>query len=111
MKMFLLGLVIGYIIASIVWFLDNEYNCTIGSYLVKPSLCLFFIIGFVPCTIWYFIRHIFKPVSREAFNRFLTNCDNKRPGPVWYPISENFGLFYNGKTSSLWTRYFLSRIK
>lgn len=111
MKMLLLGLVIGYIIASIVWFLDNEYDYTISSYLVKPFLCLFFIIGFVPCTIWHFIRHIFKPVSRDAFNRFLTNFDNKRPGPVWYPIGKNFGLFYNGKTSNLWNRYFLSRIK
>lgn len=111
MKMLLLGLTIGYIIASIIWFLDNEYDYTIGSYLVKPFLCLFFIIGFVPCTIWHFIRHIFKPVSRDALNRFLTNFDNKRPGPVWYPIGKNFGLFYNGKTSNLWNRYFLSRIK
>lgn len=107
------GFALCYILTAVLYFIEDYTGIDmLYDYFYAPLYAILYVVLFIPIFLWHFIRHIFKPTSRTALDKFLEAFnEQKRPGPVWYPITKNFGLFYNGKDCKPWLRYYLSRIK
>ena len=68
MKMFLLGFLVCYVIASLFYFLDDEVDTNLMVSFIKPWAAVCLVIVFIPCSIWRFVRLCFKPVRPNAMD-------------------------------------------
>lgn len=68
MKMFLLGFLACYIIASLFYFLDDEIDTNLMANFIKPWVAVSLIILFIPYSIWRFVRLCFKPVRLDVMD-------------------------------------------
>ena len=66
MKMFLLGFLACYVIASLFYFLDDEADTYLITIFVTPWGIVWLIVSFIPCVIWRFVRFCFKPVRPDV---------------------------------------------
>lgn len=68
MKMFLLGFLVCYVIASLFYFLDDEADTNLMASFIKPWAAVCLVIVFIPYSIWRFVRLCFKPVRPDAMD-------------------------------------------
>lgn len=68
MKLFLLGFLVCYVIASLFYFLDDEADTYLMAVFVTPWSIVWLIVSFIPCAIWRFMRFCFKPVRPDAMD-------------------------------------------
>ena len=103
MKLFLLGFLVCYIIASLFYFLDDEADTYLMAVFVTPWVAVWFIISFIPCVIWRFVRFCFIPVRPDVME-ILKNAYVKR-------LCDNVYVCYD-KTAKKWlNKIFLFRYK
>nr|DAH17015.1 MAG TPA: hypothetical protein [Caudoviricetes sp.] len=68
MKMFLLGFLVCYVIASLFYFLDDEADTNLMVSFIKPWVAVLLVILFIPYSIWRFVSLCFKSVRPDAMD-------------------------------------------
>ena len=68
MRIFLLGFLACYVIASLFYFLDGEADTHLMVSFIVPWVAVWFVISFIPCGIWRFVRCCFKPVRPDVMD-------------------------------------------
>ena len=68
MKMFLLGFLVCYVIASLFCFLDDEADTNLMVSFIIPWVAVWFAVSFIPRGIWRFVRFCFKPVRPDVMD-------------------------------------------
>ena len=68
MKMFLLGFLVCYFIASLFYFLDDEIDANLMTNFIKPWAVVCLVIVFIPYSIWRFVRLCFKPIRPDVMD-------------------------------------------
>ena len=66
MKMFLLGFLACYVIASLFYFLDDEADTNLMGIFIILWIAISVVVLFIPYGIWRFIRLCFKPVRPDV---------------------------------------------
>lgn len=103
MKMFLLGFLTCYVIASLFYFLDDEADTYLMAVFVAPWVVVRVVVSFIPYVIWRFVRFCFKPV-RPNVMEILKDAYVKR-------LFGNVYFCYD-KTAKKWlNKFFLFRYK
>ena len=77
MRIFLLGFLACYVIASLFYFLDDEADTNLMVSFIIPWVTVWFVISFIPCGIWRFVRLCFRPVRPDAMD-YLKDAYVKR---------------------------------
>lgn len=103
MKMFLLGFLVCYVIASLFYFLDDEADTNLMASFIKPWAAVCLVIVFIPYSIWRFVRLCFKPVRPDAMD-YLKNTYVKR-------LFGNIYFCYDKKAKNWLNKIFLFRYK
>ena len=103
MKMFLLGFLICYIITSLFCFLDDEADTNLMAVFITPWFAVWFVISFIPCGVWRFVRYCFKPV-RPNVMKVLKDTYVKR-------LFGNIYFCHDKKAKSWLNKIFLFRYK
>lgn len=99
MKMFLLGFLVCYCLASTIIYIDKEW---IIEPFIKPFYAATFIIAFIPYTLYHLFRHLFTGVTQEALKRVL-DLPHFNIGRIYF--------FWDGKAHYLWNKAFVVRVK
>lgn len=103
MKLFLLGFLVCYIIASLFYFLDDEADTYLMAVFVTPWVAVWVVVSFIPRIIWRFVRFCFIPVRPDVME-ILKNAYVKR-------LCGNVHVCYD-KTAKKWlNKIFLFRYK
>lgn len=84
MKMFLLGFLVCYIIASLFYFLDDEADTYLMAVFVTPWVTVWFVISFIPCGIWRFVRFCFIPVRPDIMDYLKGTYVKRLFGNVYF---------------------------
>lgn len=103
MKMFLLGFLACYIIASLFYFLDDEIDTFLMAVFVVPWIAVGSVVLFIPYVIWKFVRFCFIPVRPDVMT-FLKNTFVKR-------LFSNIYFCYDKKAKNYLNKIFLFRYK
>ena len=103
MKMFLLGLLACYGIASLFYFLDDEADTHLMVSFIVPWVAVWFVISFIPCSTWRFVSLCFKPVRPDVMD-YLKGAYVKRL------FSEIYSC-YDKKAKNWLNKIFLFRYK
>lgn len=103
MRIFLLGFLACYVIASLFYFLDDEADAHLMVSFIVPWVAVWFVISFIPCGIWRFVRYCFRPVRPDAMD-YLKNAYVKRLfGDIYF--------CYDKKAKNWLNKIFLFRYK
>lgn len=103
MKMFLLGFLACYVIASLFYFFDDEVDTYLMAVFVVPWGVVWFIASFIPCVVWRFIRMCFKPVRPDVMEYLKDTYVKRLFGNIY---------FCHDKTAKSWmNKFFLFRFK
>lgn len=103
MKMFLLGFLICYIITSLFYFLDDEAETNLMAVFITPWTVIWFVISFIPYSIWRFMRLCFKPVRLDVMD-YLKDTYVKR-------LFGNIYFCHDKKAKNWLNKIFLFRYK
>lgn len=103
MRMFLLGFLACYVIASLFYFLDDEANTNPMAVFVTPWVAVWFVISFIPYSIWRFVRYCFKPVRPDVMNYLKNTCVKRLFGNIYF--------CYDKKAKNWLNKIFLFRYK
>ncbi len=103
MKMFLLGFLACYIIASLFYFLDDKTDTNLMASFIIPWVAILFIILFIPYGIWKFVRFCFIPVRQDVMD-YLKGTHVKR-------LFGNIYFCYDKKAKNWLNKIFLFRYK
>ena len=103
MRMFLLGFLVCCVSASLFYFLDDEADTNLMAVFVTPWVTIWFVIPFIPCGIWRFVRYCFKPVRPDVMD-CLKGAYVKR-------LFGNIYFCYDKKAKNWLNKIFLFRYK
>lgn len=103
MKMFLLGFLVCYAIASLFYFLDDEADTNLMGIFIIPWIAISVVALFIPCGIWRFIRFCFIPVRPDVM-QILKDAYVKR-------LFGNIYFCYDKKAKNRMNKIFLFRYK
>ena len=103
MKMFLLGFLVCYIIASLFYFFDDEADTNLMMVFVAPWVAVCLVIVFIPYSIWRFVRLCFKPVRLDVMD-YLKDTYVKR-------LFSNIYFCHDKKAKNWLNKIFLFRYK
>ena len=103
MKLFLLGFLACYVIASLFHFLDDEADTYLMAVFVAPWIAIWVIVSFIPYSIWRFIRFCFIPVRQDVMD-YLKGVYVKR-------LLGNVYFCYDKKAKNWLNKIFLFRYK
>lgn len=103
MKLFLLGFLACYIIASLFYFLDDEANTNLMASFIIPWVAVVLVILFIPYSIWRFVRFCFLPVRPDVM-KILKDVYVKR-------LFGDFYFCYDKKAKNWFNKIFLFRYK
>lgn len=103
MKLFLLGFLACYVIASLFYFLDDEVDTNLMTNFIKPWAAVCLVIVFIPCSIWRFVRCCFKPVRPDVM-------DYLKDAYVKHIVGEIY-FCYDKKAKNWFNKIFLFRYK
>lgn len=99
MKLFLLGFLACYVIASLFYFLDDEADINLMWGFIIPWI----VVLFIPYSIWRFVRFCFIPVRSDVME-ILKNAYVKR-------LFGDFYFCYDKKAKNWLNKIFLFRYK
>ena len=103
MRMFLLGFLACYVIASLFYFLDDEADTHLTARFIVPRVAIWFVISFIPCGIWRFVSLCFSPVRPDVMD-YLKDAYVKRLfGEIYF--------CYDKKAKNWLNKIFLFRYK
>ena len=103
MKMFLLGFLACYVIASLFYFLDDEADTYLMAVFVTPWNIIWLIISFIPYVIWRFVRFCFKPVRSNVMEILKGAYVKRLFGEIYF--------CYDKKAKNWLNKIFLFRYK
>lgn len=103
MKIFLLGFLTCYIIASLFYFLDDEVDTNLMTNFIKPWVAVCLVIVFIPYSILRFVRLCFKLVRPDVVD-YLKGVYVKR-------LFGNIYFCYDKKAKNWLNKIFLFRYK
>lgn len=103
MKMFLLGFLACYVIASLFYFLDDEADTHLMVSFIVPWVAVWFVISFIPYSIWRFVRCCFRPVRPDVMD-YLKDAYVKR-------LFGNIYFCYDKKAKNWLKKIFLFKYK
>lgn len=103
MKIFLLGFLACYVIASLFYFLDDEIDTNLIASFIKPWTAAYLVIVFIPYSVWRFVRLCFKPVRPDVMD-YLKDVYVKR-------LFGNIYFCYDKKAKNWLNKIFLFRYK
>lgn len=103
MRMFLLGFLVCYIIASLFYFLDDEVDTHLMASFIIPWVAVCLVIVFIPYSIWRFVRFCFIPVRPDVME-VLKNIYVKR-------LFGNIYFCHDKKAKNWLNKIFLFRYK
>ena len=103
MKLFLLGFLACYVIASLFYFLDDEANTNLMAVFVAPWVTVWFVISFIPSLIWQFVRLCFKPVRPDVMTYLKDVYVKHLSGEIYF--------CYDKKAKNWMNKIFLFRYK
>lgn len=103
MKMFLLGFLACYVVASLFYFLDNEANINLMASFIIPWVAVVLVILFIPYGIWRFVRCCFKPVRPDVMEVLKDTYVKRLFGEIYF--------CYDKKAKSWLNKIFLFRYK
>ena len=103
MKMFLLGFLVCYAIASLFYFLDDEVDTNLMVSFIKPWAAVLLVILFMPYSIWRFARCCFKPVRPDVMKVLKDTYVKRLFGEIYF--------CYDKKAKSWLNKIFLFRYK
>lgn len=103
MKMFLLGFLACYVIASLFYFLDNEADTNLMAVFVTPWVAISIVVLFIPYGIWRFIRFCFIPVRQDVMDCLKGVYVKRLFGDVYF--------CYDKKAKNWMNKIFLFRCK
>lgn len=103
MKMFLLGFLACYVIASLFYFLDDEADTNLMGIFIIPWVVVWAGVSFIPYAIWRFIRFCFIPVRQDVMD-YLKGVYVKR-------LFGNVYFCYDKKAKNWMNKIFLFRYK
>lgn len=84
MKMFLLGFLACYIIASLFYFLDDETDTNLMASFIIPWVAVCLVIVFIPYSIWRFVRFCFIPVRPDVMEVLKDTCVKRLFGNIYF---------------------------
>lgn len=103
MKMFLLGFLVCYVIASLFYFLDDEADTNLMTSFIKPWAAVCLVIVFIPYSVWRFVRCCFKPVRSDVMEVLKDTYVKRLFGSVYF--------CYDKKAKNWLNKIFLFRYK
>lgn len=103
MKMFLLGFLACYVIASLFYFLDDEADTNLMWGFIIPWIVVSVVVLFIPYGIWRFVRFCFRPVRPDVMD-YLKNTYVKR-------LFGNIYFCHDKKAKNWLNKIFLFRYK
>lgn len=103
MKMFLLGFLVCYIIASLFYFLDDEADTNLMASFIIPWVAICLVIVFIPYSIWRFVRCCFIPVRPDVMEVLKDTCVKRLFGNIYF--------CYDKKAKNWLNKIFLFRYK
>lgn len=103
MKIFLLGFLACYIIASLFYFLDDEADTYLMAVFVAPWIAIWVIVSFIPCAIWRSVRFCFKPVRPDVMEILKDAYVKRITGEIYF--------CYDKKAKNCMNKIFLFRYK
>lgn len=103
MKLFLLGFLACYVIASLFYFLDDETDTNLMVVFIAPWVAVWFIISFIPRVIWRFVWVCFKPVRPDAMEILKDTYVKHIVGEIYF--------CYDKKAENWMNKIFLFRYK
>lgn len=103
MKMFLLGFLACYVIASLFYFLDDKANTSLMWGFIIPWIVVSIVVLFIPYGIWRFVRFCFIPVRPDVM-KILKNVYVKR-------LYGNIYFCYDRAAKNWFNKVFLFRYK
>lgn len=103
MKMFLLGFLACYVIASLFYFLDDEADTCLMVRFIVPWVAVWFVISFIPRGIWRFICLCFKPVRPNVMDCLKDAYVKRLFGDIYF--------CYDKKAKNWLNKNFLFRYK
>lgn len=84
MKMFLLGFLVCYVIASLFYFLDDEIDTNLMMSFIKPWDAVRLVIVFIPYSIWRFVRFCFIPTRPDVMEVLKDTCVKRLFGNIYF---------------------------
>lgn len=107
MKMFLLGFLACYVLASLLFFLYDEYDVDALDLFVKPWCVLAIVIAFVPIWIFKIFHHWVFGIEQKNIDLILKTAEKYKSlhlfGQIW--------LYVNYDAKALINKFFFYRIK
>ena len=103
MKMFLLGFLVCYFIASLFYFLDDEADTNLMVSFIKPWAAVCLVIVFIPYSIWRFVRFCFIPTRPDVMEVLKDTCVKRLFGNIYF--------CYDKKAKNWLNKIFLFRYK
>ena len=103
MRIFLLGFLACYIIASLFYFLDDEADTNLMVSFIVPWVAIWFVISFIPYSVWRFVSLCFRPVRPDAMDYLKDACVKRLFGNIYF--------CYDKKAKSWLNKIFLFRYK
>ena len=103
MKIFLLGFLVCYVIASLFYFLDDEADTNFMARFIKSWAAVCLVIVFIPYGIWRFVRCCFKPVRPDVMEVLKDTYVKRLFGEIYF--------CYDKKAKSWLNKIFLFRYK
>lgn len=103
MKLFLLGFLACYVIASLFYFLDDEADTNLMRNFIIPWIAISIVVLFIPYSIWHFVRLCFKPVRPDIMD-YLKGVYVKR-------LFGNVYFCHDKKAKNWMNKIFLFRYK
>ena len=95
MKMFLLGFLACYVIASLFYFLDDEANTNLMASFIIPWVAVVLFILFIPYGIWRFVRCCFKPVRPDVMEVLKDTYVKRLFGNVYFCYDKTAKNWFN----------------
>lgn len=103
MRMFLLGFLACYVIASLFYFLDDEVDTNLMASFIIPWVAVCLVIVFIPYGIWRFVRFCFIPVRQDVMEVLKDTYVKRLFGEIYF--------CYDKKAKSWLNKIFLFRYK
>lgn len=107
MKMFILGFLACYVLASLLFFLFDEYDVEVIDLFIKPWCVLAIVVSFVFIWIYKIFRHLVYGVEQKNVDLTLKSAEKYKNlhlfGPVWF--------YVDYEARALVNKFFFYRIK
>ncbi len=84
MKMFLLGFLACYVIASLFYFLDDEADTNLMWSFIIPWIVVSVVVLFIPYGIWRFVRFCFIPVRPDVIKILKDVYVKRLSGEIYF---------------------------